>query len=137
MVIFVVHLWKGGGVNDVVIRRIVKHLIHPLEGVGKDLSSLFILEGLHMLETGMMGLRKDPRLKWRSGGERGNRDERLIFIDDPASLLKLLADDIAEDTSVFITKIVFCPFDLLTHSLRDDGEGNDLGVWMFERGSSG
>ena len=114
--------------NDIVIRRILEHLVHPLKGVGKDLSGLFILEGVLMLETGMVGLRKDPRLKWRSGSERSDRDERLIFVDDPASVLKLLADDIAEDTSVFITKIVFRPFDLLTHSLRDDREGNDLGM---------
>jgi len=51
-----------------------------------------------MLETGKMGFRKDPYLKWKSGSKGSDGDERLIFDDGTMSLLKFLPDNITEDT---------------------------------------
>jgi hypothetical protein len=89
-----------------------------------------------MLETGIMGFWENPCLKWKSGGERGDREEGLIFDDEAAFLLKLLPDDIAEDTPLFIMKIIFGPFDLFGHPSWDDWKGDDLRVGMFQRGPS-
>ena len=120
--------------NDVVVRGIVEHLIHSLKGLREDLSCLFIMDRFHMLETGMMGFGENPCLEWKSGSNGGDRDEVLIFEDDTTSLLKLLPNDITEDTAVFVPKIGFGSLDLLGHPLWDDGKGDDLRVRMFERG---
>jgi hypothetical protein len=121
--------------EDVVIGRVVEHLMQPVKGFGKDLSSLSIERGFHMLETGIVGFGENPCFKWESGGEWGDREEGLIFDDETVLLLKLLPDDIAEDTPVFILKIIFRPFDLFAHPLWNDGKGDDLRVGMFQRGS--
>ena len=120
---------------DIVIGRVVEHLMQPAKSLRKDLSSLFIERGLHMLETRIMGFWENPCLKWKSGGEWGDREEGLIFNDKTVFLLKLLSDDITEDTAVFIMKITFGPLDLFVHPCWDDGEGNDLRVGMFQRGA--
>ena len=65
------------------------------------------------------------------GRQTGDREEGLIFNDKTVSLLKLLADDITEDTTFFILKIIFCPFNLFIHPCWDDGEGDDLRMGMF------
>ena len=56
--------------DDVVIGRVVEHLMQPVKGLGKDLSSLFIERRFHMLEIGIMGFRENPCLKRKSGGKR-------------------------------------------------------------------
>jgi hypothetical protein len=43
VVVLTIHLWGGGGMNHIVIRRVREHLIHFLEGIGEDLSGLLIL----------------------------------------------------------------------------------------------
>jgi len=86
---------------------------------------------------GVMLLGKDPRLEGETGSKSGHRNEALIFADHSDLLLKLLSDDIAEDASVFIVKIVFGSFDLFTHSSRDDREGNQLGVGVLKGSSRG
>ena len=88
-----------------------------------------------MLEAGMMGFGKDPGLEWKPGGERGDREKRAVLGHKPVFLLKLLSDDIAEDTTVFIVEIGLGSFNLLAHPPRDDGKGDDLRVGMFQRGS--
>jgi hypothetical protein len=134
MVIIAIQRREGGGMNDVVVRGIVKHLIHPLKGLREDLSGLFVMDRFHMLETGMMGFGENPCLEWKSGGKRCDGDEELIFDDDTTFLLQLLPNDITEDTPVLVVEIGFGPFDLFSHPLRDDGKGDDLRVRMFERG---
>jgi hypothetical protein len=124
---------KGGGVDDIVIGRVVQNPIHPTERLGKDLGSLLIDGGIHMLITGVMGFGKNPCLKGKSRGKRSHRDEGVIFEDEAAFLLNLLPDDITEDAPVFIIEIIFRPLDLFNHSSGDDGESDDLGVGMFQR----
>jgi hypothetical protein len=124
---------KGRGVDDVVIGRVVQNPIHPVERLGKDLGSLLIEGGIHMLITGVMGFGKNPCLKGKSRSKRSHRDEGIIFEDEAALLLNLLADDITEDAPVFIIEIIFRPLDLFNHSPGDDGESDDLGVGMFQR----
>ena len=112
--------------DDVVVGRIAQHPVHPLEGIGEDLSSLFIERGFHVLETGVMGFGKNPCLEWKTGGKGGDGEKGLIFADDPFFLLKLLSDDITEDAPIFILEIDFGPFDLLGHPPWNDRKGNDL-----------
>jgi hypothetical protein len=134
MIVLRVHLWGGGGVNHIVVRRIREHPIHSLEGIGEDLSGLLILGKFHVLETGIMGFGKNPRFKWKSGGKGGDGEEGFVFGDDAMFLLELLSNDIAKDTPVFIMKIGFGPFNLFAHSFRDNREGDDLRMGMFQRG---
>jgi hypothetical protein len=134
MIVLTVHLWKRRGVDDIVIRRVGKHVIHPPEGVGEDLSCLFILGELHVLKTGMMSFGKNPCFKRKSRGKGGDGEEGFIFDDDTVFPLELLSDNITEDAAVFIVKIVFGPFDFFNHSFRDDGKGDDLRMGMFQRG---
>jgi hypothetical protein len=135
MVVIHVRLRERGGVDDIVIGRVGQHLIDSLESVGEDLSCLFILERFHVLETGMVGFRKNPGFKWKSGGKGSKGEKGFVFSDDTGSLLEFLPDDITVDTSIFIIKIGFSSFNLFTHSLRDDGKGDNLRMGMFQRGS--
>jgi hypothetical protein len=134
MIVFSVHLGERRGMDDIVIGGIGQHLIHSLEGIGEDLSGLFILGRFRVLETGMMIFRKNPCFKWKSGGKGSDGEEGFIFSDDTVSLLEFLPNDITEDTSVFIVEIGFGSFNLFTHPFRDDGEGDDLRMGMFQRG---
>ena len=120
--------------NDVVVRGIVKHLIHPVKGLREDLSCLFIMDRFHMLETGVMSFGKNPCLEWKSGGKRGDGDEVLIFDDDTTFLMKLLPNDITENAPILVMEIGSGPFNLFSQPLGDDGKGDDLRVRMFERG---
>src|SRR4030042_1767801 len=70
MVIIFIHFREGGGMNDIIVRGIVEHLIQPPKGLRKDLRCCFIMEGLHMLITGMMGFGENPCFEWKSGGKR-------------------------------------------------------------------
>jgi hypothetical protein len=106
MVIISIQLRERGGMNDVVVRGIVKHPIHPLKGLGKDLRCLLVMDRFHMLETGIMGFGKDPCFERKSRGKRRDGDEVLIFNDDTSLLMKLLPNDITENTSVLVMKIV-------------------------------
>jgi hypothetical protein len=56
-----------------------------------------------------MGLGKNPCLKRKPRGKRGDGKEGLIFKDDAALLLEFLSDDITEDTPVLIIEIVLSP----------------------------
>jgi hypothetical protein len=134
MIVLRVHLWGGGRVNNIVIRRISEHLIHFLEGIGEDLSCLFILEKFHVLETGIMGFGKNPCFKWKSGGKGSEGEEGFVLGDDAMFLLELLSNDVTEDTPVFIIKIGLGSLDLFAHSFRDNREGDDLRMGMFQRG---
>jgi hypothetical protein len=134
MIVLRVHVWGGGGVNHIVVRRIREHPIHFLEGIGEDLSGLLILGKFHVLETGIMGFGKNPCFKRKSGGKGSDGDEGFVLGDDAMFLLELLSNDIAEDTSVFILKIGFGPCNLFAHSFRDNREGDDLRMGMFQRG---
>jgi hypothetical protein len=136
MVMVTVQLWGKGGVDDVVIRRVFEHPVHSVERIREDLGGMFIQGGFHMLETGIMDFGKNPCLKWKSGGKRGDGEEGLVFADDTAFLLKLLSDDITEDTPVFILKIGFGPFDLFGHPSWNNRKGDDLRVGMLQRGPS-
>jgi hypothetical protein len=89
---------------------------------------------LHVLETGIVGFGKNPCFKGKPGGKGSDGDEGFVLGDDAMFPLELLANDITEDTSVFIMKIGFGPFDLFAHSFRDNGEGDELRVGMFQRG---
>jgi hypothetical protein len=121
-------------VNHIVVRRIREHPIHFLEGVGEDLSGLLILGKLHVLETGIMGFGKNPCFKGKPGGKGSDGEEGFVLGDDAMFLLELLANDITEDTSVFIVKIGFGSFNLFGHPFRDNGEGDELRMGMFQRG---
>src|SRR5512139_1815859 len=81
-----------------------------------------------------MGLGKNPRFKWKSGGKGSDGKEGFILGDEAMFLLEFLSNDIAEDTPVFIMKIGFGPNHLFAHPFRDDGESDDLGMGMFQRG---
>ena len=82
----------------------------------------------------MMGFGKDPGFERKPGGEGGDGDERLIFGDNAVFLLKLLSNDIAEDTPVFIMEIRLGSLNLFAQPLRDDGKGDDLRMGMFQGG---
>jgi hypothetical protein len=84
-----------------------------------------------------MTLREDPSFKRKSRGERRNGEEGLIFSDDPTFRLDFLTKDITKDTAVFVVEIIFGSFDLFADPDRDDGEGDDLGMGVFERGPCG
>jgi hypothetical protein len=120
-------------VNNIVIRRIREHPIHSLEGIGEDLSCVFVLGRIHVLEAGMMGFGKDPGLKRKPGGEGSDGDERFIFGDHAVFLLKFLPNDIAENAPVFIVEIRLGSLNLFAHPPRDDGKGDDLRMGMFQR----
>jgi len=62
-----------------------------------------------MLETGIMGLGKNPCFKRKSGGKGSDGEEGLVLGDEAMFLLELLSNDIAEDTPVFIMKIGLSP----------------------------
>jgi hypothetical protein len=74
---------------------------------------------------------KNPCLKWKSGGKRGNGKEGLVFEDHTAFMLELLSNDITEDAPVFIIEIVFGSFDLFSHSPRNDRKSDELRVGML------
>jgi hypothetical protein len=87
-----------------------------------------------VLETGIMGFGKNPCFKRKSRGKGSDGDEKFVLGDDTMFLLELLSNDIAEDTPVFIMEIGFGPCNLFAHPFRDNGEGDDLGMGMFQRG---
>jgi hypothetical protein len=118
----------GGGVDDIVIRRIVEDLSHSPEGIGENFGGRAIQEGLHLFITWLVNLRKNPGLKGKSRSKGSDGDEPAVLCDDPTPLPKLLPDDIAVNASVFIEKVIFRPFDLLPHPRGNNGEGNDLGM---------
>jgi hypothetical protein len=86
-----------------------------------------------MVEAGIMGFRKNPCLKWKSGGKRGDGKEGLVFNDDAALLLNFLSDDITEDAPVLIIEILFGPIDFFSHSPRDNRKSDELRVGMLQR----
>jgi hypothetical protein len=134
MVVLGIQFWEGGSVNNIVIGRIGEHPIHSPEGIGEDLSCRFVLGRVHVLETGMVGFGKDPGFEWKPGSKGGDGDERFIFGDNAVFLLKLLPNNIAEDTPVFIMEICLGSLNLFAHPLRDDGKSDDLRMGMFQRG---
>jgi len=136
VVVIVIPFWKGRGMDDVIVGRVVEHLMQTVKGLRKDLSGLCIERGFRMLETGVVGFGEDPCLKGKPGSERSDGEKILILGDDAVSLMKLLSNNVAKDTPVFVAKVILGPFDLFAHPLWNDGKGDDLGMGMFQRSAS-
>ena len=119
--------------NNIVIRRIREHPVDSPEGIGENLSCRLVLRKVHLLEAGMMGFRKNPGFERETGGEGCDGEERFIFSDNPVFLLKLLPNDVAKDAPILIVEICLGPFNLFAQPPRDDGEGDDLRMRMFQR----
>ena len=112
--------------DDIIVWGIMKNPIQLIQGIRKDLRRLLVMERLHLLKGGEMGLGEDPGLKGKTGGIGSNREKCLVFTDDTRLLMKLLANDVTIGAPVFIIEIGLGPFNLLNHSSWNNRKGNDL-----------
>jgi len=126
VIIVAVLLWEGGGMDDVVIGRVIQYLLQPPKGIGEDLSGLTIEGPFCQFITRLVTFRKDPGFKGKSRSKGSDGNEPLILRDDPFPLLEFLPDDIAKDATIFIKKVVFSPIDFFPHPGGDDGKGDNL-----------
>src|SRR5258705_12176455 len=84
-----------------------------------------------------MPLGKDPRFERESRLVRGKRHEVFILrhYADPA--VSFLADDVAEDATLFVDVILLGSLEFLDHVDRKNRQSNQLRVRALQRGSSG
>jgi hypothetical protein len=83
----------------------------------------------------MVLLGENPCLKGEPRGKGRKGDKGLIFADDTNSLPYLLVHDVAEDTAFLVLEIVPGALNFLTHAPRNDGEGDELGMGVFQGGA--
>src|SRR5258708_536353 len=82
------------------------------------------------------GFREQPHLEREARGVGRDADEVLVFADDALAGIALLADDVAENATLFLVVIMPAVVDLFANAARDDGQSDELRVRMFE-GSAG
>src|SRR5271165_6234225 len=61
----------------------------------------------------------------------------VVFPDDAFAGVALLADDVAKDAALFFVVVVPTAVHFLAYAAGDDGQGDELGMRMFDRGASG
>jgi hypothetical protein len=101
---------------------------------GRERSDLILLD--HLVRA-LVALGDDPRLKGKPGRIRAVSEELPALLDDPALLVHLLDDDVAEQAPVTEPVVVPTTGHLLHHPFRDDGKGNHLGMAVREGRAGG
>src|ERR1700730_10551687 len=80
-----------------------------------------------------MGLWQQPHFKRKTWCIGCQSNEMLIFSDDPLPGIALLPDNVAKNAALFLVVIVPAIVDLFAHATRNDRQGDQLRVRMFQR----
>src|SRR5262245_25608443 len=84
-----------------------------------------------------MSLGKNPCFKWKARRVGSDDGKVLIFVDDADTRVQFLADDIVIDTSFLKGEMGLVFVDLFPYELRNDRQGYELGVSVFQRSAGG
>ena len=89
------------------------------------------------MEVGSMAAGEDPAFEREAGGV-GRDDEEVVGLEDDAVLGDdLLLEDVAEDAAFAELEVAAGAVDLFLNAFGNDGQGDELGVGVLERGAGG
>src|SRR5256885_16149296 len=80
-----------------------------------------------------MPLGQHPGFKWEARRIRRKRNKILILRNHARAYFALLANDVAEDATLFVAVILLRAIKFLDHLFGHDGQGNELAVRVFQR----
>ena len=122
--------WRG--VQDHIVRRVLKNGIHAPKQSTEHGRQIVNLGVRHILRMGVVGLWNDPGLKRRARGVGSENHEMVGLLDKAESGIALLRKNVAVYASLLVIEVLACPVNFLLDSFGHNRQRNQLGVRMLQ-----